>query len=74
MQLIALNKNLNIQSNVHSINILSSFIYIVNKFEAIRKIYTFFPFKAIDKWYRKRMMHEAVQLQVIIVQAANQHT
>lgn len=70
---MALNKRLDIQPSVHRIDTLSPPIYAADKAEAIGKMYALLPLEAADEWHRKRMVHEAARLQLIIAQAANRH-
>lgn len=73
-QLIALNKRLEIQPSVHRIDTLSPPIYAADKADAIGKMYAYLPLEAADEWHRKRMVHEAARLELIIAQAVNRHT
>lgn len=72
-QLIALNKRLGIQPSVHRIDSLSPPIYAVDQSDAIGKMYAYLPLEAADEWHKKRMVHEAARLELIIAQAANRH-
>lgn len=72
-QLIALNKRLEIQPSVHRIDTLSPPIYAADKADAIGKMYAYLPLEAADEWHKKRMVHEAARLELIIAQAANRH-
>lgn len=72
-QLIALNKRLEIQPSVHRIDSLSPPIYAADKADAIGKMYAYLPLEAADEWHKKRMVHEAARLDLIIAQAANRH-
>lgn len=36
-------------------------------------MYAYLPLEAADEWHKKRMVHEAARLELIIAQAANRH-
>lgn len=72
-KLIALNKRLEIQPSVHRIDSLSPPVYAADKADAIGKMYAYLPLEAADEWHKKRMIHEAARLELIIAQAANRH-
>lgn len=59
---MVLNKNLNIQPNIHRINTWSSSIYDANNCKAMKKMYSFFLLEATDEWHKKQIMYEATQL------------